>query len=93
MNDSIIVGIIIGVFILYMLNLGVWDWVNYVGFFWGGLCFLCIIYIYFWVLELIGCFFVELDFFFQKGVSVCKFFFIKVDVFEDEINDGFVDRF
>lgn len=42
-----IVGIICAVLSPYMLNPGAWNWQNYTGFFWGGICFLCIIYTYF----------------------------------------------
>jgi len=47
----IIVGIITSVLTPYMLNPGAWDWSNYTGFFWSGLCFCCIIYAYFRVPE------------------------------------------
>ncbi|KAK4678933.1 hypothetical protein QC764_001060 [Podospora pseudoanserina] len=88
----IIVGIITGVLTPYMLNPGAWDWANYAGFFWGGSCFLCIIYTYFRVPEPTGRSFAELDLLFQKGVSARMFSSTKVDVFEDEINDGLVNR-
>lgn len=42
-----IVGIVCSVLSPYMLNPGAWNWKNYTGFFWGGICFLCIIYTYF----------------------------------------------
>lgn len=47
----IVVGIITSVLTPYMLNPGAWDWSNYTGFFWCGLCFCCIIYSYFRVPE------------------------------------------
>lgn len=40
-----IVGIICSVLTPYMLNPGAWNWGNYAGFFWAGICFLCIIYV------------------------------------------------
>jgi SP family general alpha glucoside:H+ symporter-like MFS transporter len=47
-----IVGIICAVLSPYMLNPGAWNWSNFTGFFWGGICFCCIIYTYFrYVLE------------------------------------------
>ncbi|KAK4174113.1 putative maltose permease [Triangularia setosa] len=88
----IIVGIITGVLTPYMLNPGAWDWANYAGFFWGGSCFLCIVYTYFRVPEPTGRSFAELDLLFQKGVSARKFASTKVDVFDDEINNGLVDK-
>jgi MFS transporter, SP family, general alpha glucoside:H+ symporter len=37
-----IVGIICSVLTPYMLNPGAWNWGNYTGFFWAGICFLCV---------------------------------------------------
>ncbi|KAK7052725.1 MFS general substrate transporter [Favolaschia claudopus] len=66
-----VVGIICSVLTLYMLNPGSWNWSNYTGFFWGGICFLCIIYTYYRVPE-------------PQGRSFArKFATTKVDVFDD----------
>ncbi|KAK4689908.1 MFS transporter, SP family, general alpha glucoside:H+ symporter, partial [Tremellales sp. Uapishka_1] len=46
-----IVGIVCSVLTPYMLNPSSWNWSNYAGFFWGGSCFLCIVYTYFRVPE------------------------------------------
>lgn len=81
-----IVGIITGVLTPYMLNPGAWDWSNFAGFFWAGLCFLCIIYTYFRVPEPRGRSFAELDILFEKGVSARKFKSTKVEVFEEEVD-------
>ncbi|KAL1990230.1 hypothetical protein VTN49DRAFT_6069 [Thermomyces lanuginosus] len=81
-----IVGIITGVLTPYMLNPGAWDWSNFAGFFWAGLCFLCIIYTYFRVPEPRGRSFAELDILFEKGVSARKFESTKVEVFEEEVD-------
>ncbi|KAE9373635.1 maltose permease MAL61 [Stipitochalara longipes BDJ] len=80
-----IVGIICSVLTPYMLNPGNWNWANYAGFFWGGICFLCIIYTYFRVPEPSGRSFAELDLLFERGVSARKFATTEVDVFEDEV--------
>ncbi|KAF2744584.1 sugar transporter [Sporormia fimetaria CBS 119925] len=77
------VGIVCGVLSPYMLNPGAWDWSNFTGFFWGGICFLCIIYTYFRIPEPRGRSFAELDMLFEKGVSARKFASTKIDVFED----------
>ncbi|KAJ7141721.1 sugar transporter family protein [Mycena crocata] len=82
-----IVGIICSVLTPYMLNPGEWDWSNYAGFFWGGICFLCVIYTYFRVPEPQGRSFAELDLLFEKGVSARKFATTRVDVF-DELRSG-----
>lgn len=88
-----IVGIITGVLTPYMLNPTAWDWSNYAGFFWAGLCFLCIIYTYFRVPEPRGRTFAELDALFEKGVSARKFATTEVNVFEEELDKDVVDTY
>lgn len=85
---SIVVGIICSVLTPYMLNPGEWDWSNFAGFFWGGICFLCIVYTYFRVPEPTGRTFAELDLLFKKGVSARKFASTEVDVFAEDIGSG-----
>ncbi|CAK7223729.1 hypothetical protein SBRCBS47491_005306 [Sporothrix bragantina] len=82
----IIVGIICSVLTPYMLNPGAWNWQNYAGFFWAGICFLCIIYTYFRVPEPTGRSFAELDVLFEQGVSARKFTKTEVDVFSRSMN-------
>ncbi|KAK5467583.1 hypothetical protein LTS15_000556 [Exophiala xenobiotica] len=77
-----IVGIVCSVLTPYMLNPGEWDWQNYAGFFWAGICFLCIIYTYFRLPEPAGRTFAELDLLFERGVSARKFASTQVDVFD-----------
>lgn len=88
-----VVGIITGVLTPYMLNPTAWNWSNYAGFFWAGLCFLCIIYTYFRVPEPRGRTFAELDALFEKGVSARKFATTQVDVFEEEVDRDVVDTY
>ncbi len=76
-----IVGIICSVLTPYMLNPAAWDWGNFAGFFWGAICFCCIIYTYFRVPEPMGRSFAELDLLFERGVSARKFASTDVDVF------------
>lgn len=82
-----IVGIFSGVVTPYMLNPSAWNWQNYAGFFWGGICFLCIVYTYFRLPEPRGRTFAELDLLFERRVAARKFAKTKVDVF-DETVDG-----
>ncbi|CAK5274792.1 unnamed protein product [Mycena citricolor] len=77
-----IVGIICAVLSPYMLNPGAWNWSNYTGFFWGGICFFCVIYTYFRVPEPQGRTFAELDILFGQGVSARHFASTSVDVFD-----------
>lgn len=88
-----IVAIVCGVLTPYMLNPGAWDWGNYAGFFWGGLCFCCIIYTYFRVPEPMGRSFAELDVLFERGISARKFSSTRVDVFDETISGSVVDDY
>ncbi|KAM7212093.1 alpha-glucosides permease MPH3 [Rhypophila decipiens] len=83
----IVVGIVCSVLTPYMLNPGAWNWSNFAGFFWGGICFLCIIYTYFRVPEPSGRSFAELDLLFEQGVSARKFKDTEVDVFAEKVDD------
>ena len=80
-----IVGIICSVLTPYMLNPGAWNWGNYAGFFWAGICACCIVYTYFRVPEPAGRSFAELDMLFEKGVSARKFQSTEIDVFEEKV--------
>lgn len=80
-----IIAIVCGVLTPYMLNPSAWNWGNYAGFFWGGMCFLCIIYAYFRVPEPTGRTFAELDLLFERGVSARKFSSTKADVFDETV--------
>ncbi|KAM0245850.1 hypothetical protein ACHAP5_005170 [Fusarium lateritium] len=87
-----IVGIVNAVLSPYMLNPTAWDWSNYTGFFWGGICFLCIIYTYFRLPEPNGRTFAELGILFEKRISARKFATTKVDVFHESVDDQVLDR-
>ncbi|EEP75381.1 hypothetical protein UREG_00227 [Uncinocarpus reesii 1704] len=88
-----IVGIICNVLTPYMLNPIAWDWGNFAGFFWGGICFLCIIYTYFRVPEPQGRSFAELDLLFERKVSARKFATTHVDVFEEEVEGNVIQQY
>lgn len=88
-----IVGIICSVLTPYMLNPGAWDWGNYTGFFWAGLCFCCIVYTYYRVPEPRGRTFAELDLLFERGVSARKFASTQVDVFEENVGGKAIEKY
>lgn len=88
-----IVAIICGVLTPYMLNPGAWDWGNFAGFFWAGICFLCLIYTYFRVPEPTGRTFAELDLLFEKGVSARKFASTQIDVFESHVDPALAQKY
>jgi SP family general alpha glucoside:H+ symporter-like MFS transporter len=85
-NAYNIVGIANSVLTPYMLNPSAWNWGNYAGFFWAGICFCCIIYTYFRLPEPRGRTFAELDMLFEHGISARKFASTKVDVFAESVN-------
>jgi SP family general alpha glucoside:H+ symporter-like MFS transporter len=76
-----------------MLNPGAWDWGNYAGFFWGAICFCCIIYTYFRVPEPSGRSFAELDLLFERKISARKFASTNVDVFHVEVRDDIIHQY
>ena len=80
-----IVAIVCGVLTPYMLNPSAWNWGNYAGFFWGGMCFLCIIYAYYRVPEPKGRSFAELDILFERRVSARKFSSMKADICDETV--------
>ncbi|PNP40339.1 hypothetical protein TGAMA5MH_07666 [Trichoderma gamsii] len=88
-----IVGIITNVLTPYMLNPTAWNWSNYTGFFWGGICFCCIIYTYFRLPEPRGRTFAEIDVLFEKGVSARNFASTKVDVFHESIDEKVMNQY
>ncbi|KAG5752245.1 hypothetical protein H9Q70_005106 [Fusarium xylarioides] len=88
-----VVGIINSVLTPYMLNPTAWDWGNYAGFFWGGICFLCVIYIFFRLPEPSGRTFAELDVLFERGISARKFASTEVDVFHETVEENVMNRY
>ncbi|KAK5717592.1 hypothetical protein LTR17_015945 [Elasticomyces elasticus] len=91
-NLYIIVGIITSVLTPYMLNPTAWNWGNYTGFFWAGLCFISIVYTYFRVPEPRGRTFAELDLLFEQKVSARRFAETEVDVFDETVDGSVINR-
>lgn len=87
------VAIVCNVLTPYMLNPTAWDWGNFAGFFWGGVCFCCIIYTYFRVPEPRARSFAELDMLFEKGISARKFSKTHVDVFGEEVEGDVIQNY
>lgn len=82
-----IIGIVNGIITPRMLNPSAWDWKGKVGFFWAGMCFLCLSWAYFRLPEAKGRSFGEIDALFERGVSARKFKSTAVDLFEQETFD------
>ncbi|KIN00057.1 hypothetical protein OIDMADRAFT_125733 [Oidiodendron maius Zn] len=72
-NAYNIIGIVNGVIMPYMLNPTAWNWKGKTGFFWAGVCLLCLLWSYFRLPEPKGRTFGEIDALFQGGVSARKF--------------------
>lgn len=77
-----VIGIINGVITPYMLNPSAWNWKGKAGFFWAGMCFLCLVWTYFRLPEPKGRTFEELDILFERRISARKFKETEVDIFE-----------
>ena len=56
-----------------MLNPSAWNWGAKSGFFWAGMCFLCIVWCYFRLPEAKDRTYGELDILFEHGVLARKF--------------------
>ncbi|KAF1816996.1 putative MFS alpha-glucoside transporter [Eremomyces bilateralis CBS 781.70] len=88
-----VVGIVCAVLTPYMLNPGEWDWGNFAGFFWAGICFLCIVYTYFRLPEPMGRSFAELDLLFEQRVPARKFSKTDVDVFAEKVEGSVIEHY
>lgn len=74
--------IIVNILTPYMINPTAWNWGNFAGFFWGGTCFLMIVYHYFRLPEPSGRTFAEMDLLFERRIPARKFKTAKVDAFD-----------
>jgi SP family general alpha glucoside:H+ symporter-like MFS transporter len=63
------------------------------GFFWGAICFCCIIYTYFRVPEPSGRSFAELDLMFEKRISARKFAKAEINVFEEHVDGDVLEQY
>ncbi|KAK8062392.1 hypothetical protein PG997_014489 [Apiospora hydei] len=88
-----VVAIICGILTPYMLNPGAWNWSNFAGFFWAGICFLCLVYSYFRIPEPTGRSFAELDLLFEKGISARKFATTEINVFEEQLDPAVAQKY
>ena len=81
--------IVNGIIIPHMLNPQAWHWAGKAGFFWGGLCCLCVVWAFFRLPEPKGRTYGELDILFEAKVSARKFKGTVVDQFQ---GDGSVSK-
>ncbi|RVD84815.1 uncharacterized protein DFL_003154 [Arthrobotrys flagrans] len=80
--------IVNGVIIPYMLNPTAWNWKGKAGFFWGGICFCCIIWCYFRLPEPKGRSYGELDLLFENKISARKFKSTIIDLTSEEVHEA-----
>lgn len=66
-------GIVNGIITPYMLNPTAWNWKGKSGFFWAGLCLICLTWSYFRLPEPKGRTYGELDILFERKVSARNF--------------------
>jgi SP family general alpha glucoside:H+ symporter-like MFS transporter len=79
-----VIGIVNGIITPRMLNPTAWNWQGKVGFFWAGMCALCLIWTWFRLPEPKGRTYGELDVLFETRVGARKFKTTKVEMFERE---------
>jgi len=81
-----IAGIVIGSFNPYMMNPQAWNWGGKTAFFWAGLCFLCIVYLYYRLPETKGLTYLEIDTLFERHVSARDFHKKGLELVDEERN-------
>jgi SP family general alpha glucoside:H+ symporter-like MFS transporter len=84
-NGYNIGGIVVNILTNYQLTSTAWDWGARACFFWGGVCFCCVIWVFFRLPEPKGRTYAELDKLFEQRVSARKFSSTVVDPFENDI--------
>ena len=79
-----ICGLITNIITPRMLNPSAWDWGAKAGFFWAGMCFLCLLWAFFRLPEPKGRTYAELDLLFEQRVPARKFSSTRVDPFAND---------
>lgn len=72
-NTYNVLNLVTGIIIPYMLNVDAWNWRGKSGFFWGGLCILCLVWSFFRLPEPKGRSYAELDVLFENKVRTREF--------------------
>lgn len=87
-----VIGIINGVITPRMLNPSAWNWKGKAGFFWAGMCLLCLIWAFFRLPEPKGRTYGEMDALFDRKVSARKFKSTAAELFAEEIVEGKAEK-
>jgi SP family general alpha glucoside:H+ symporter-like MFS transporter len=77
--------IVVNVLINYQLTVTAWNWGAKSAFFWAGVCFCCVVWIYFRLPEPMGRTYAELDVLFERQVPARKFASTEVDIFQSTL--------
>ncbi|KAJ5343664.1 uncharacterized protein N7506_003488 [Penicillium brevicompactum] len=86
-----VLNLVTGIIIPYMLNVDAWNWRGKSGFFWGGLCILCLVWSFFRLPEPKGRSYAELDILFENKVRTRDFPTAKTGLVREELKgDGSV---
>ncbi|KAJ5972418.1 Major facilitator superfamily domain general substrate transporter [Penicillium vulpinum] len=84
-NTYNVLNLVTGIIIPYMLNVDAWDWRGKSGFFWGGLCILCLVWSFFRLPEPKGRSYAELDVLFENKVRTREFPNAKTGLVQSEL--------
>ncbi|KAJ5169342.1 Major facilitator superfamily domain general substrate transporter [Penicillium coprophilum] len=84
-NTYNILNLVTGIIIPYMLNVDAWNWRGKSGFFWGGLCILCLVWSFFRLPEPRGRSYAELDVLFENKVRTREFPRAKTGLVQSEL--------
>lgn len=68
-----------------MLNPEAWNWGGKTGFFWAGMCFVCLVWTYFRLPEPKGRTYAEMDNLFERCISARKFKTTAAELFSPTI--------
>ncbi|BCS26788.1 uncharacterized protein APUU_51499S [Aspergillus puulaauensis] len=77
--------IVVNVVINYQLTATAWNWGAKSAFFWAGICFCCVVWVFFRLPEPKGRTYAELDVLFANKVAPRKFATTEVDIFRGTI--------
>ncbi|KGO43508.1 Major facilitator superfamily domain, general substrate transporter [Penicillium expansum] len=84
-NTYNVLNLVTGIIIPYMLNVDAWNWRGKSGFFWGGLCILCLVWSFFRLPEPKGRSYAELDVLFENKVRTREFPSAKTGLVQSEL--------
>ncbi|RJE26625.1 Maltose permease [Aspergillus sclerotialis] len=80
--------LVVNVLINYQLTSTAWNWRAKSAFFWAGVCFCCIVWVFFRLPEPKGRTYAELDVLFANKVSARKFASTEVVIFQEFVVSG-----